>query len=189
MRLLLQGKQALFYLRTAGKTADAAACHHSMAGDEEGNGIGAAGLADGAGHFFIAEHRGNFSVGGGRAETDGAECLPDLALEWCCLDNERAFVVFGKGMIVAQQGEQGVGCERCRWNDGNGACWLQLLQRLLMPGIIKGEVDRRGVAAQHIQVDTGPGNGLAGDDGFCFYHIGIICKWRQDRGRDDWGRG
>lgn len=158
-----------------------------MTGDEEGNGIGAAGLADGAGQVFIAEQRGNFTVGGGRAEADGAERLPDLTLEGGCLDNERAFVVFGKGTVAAQQGEQGVGCERCRWNDGNGACWLQLLQRLLMARIVKGEVDRRSAAAQHIQVDAGPGNGLADDAGFCFYHIGIVCKWRQGRGRDDWG--
>ena len=84
----LQAQQLLFACGTIGIAAEATVGgDDAVAGDDEGNGIAADGLADCPGGTAIKEP-GEVAIGAGLAVRDGEEYLPDTALERCAVRME-----------------------------------------------------------------------------------------------------
>lgn len=55
----------------------------AVAGDEDGDGVFADGVADGSGGFGKSYVPGDVGVGGGLGERDFEQCFPDHFLEEC----------------------------------------------------------------------------------------------------------
>ncbi len=85
----------------------------AVAGDEEGDGVGAAGLADGAAAVGVVDGAGDFAVGRGLVEGDKAKGVPDLLLEGGALGEIQGGELFNGS--AGEDVENGAGGELVPW--------------------------------------------------------------------------
>src|SRR6266699_631468 len=85
-RLLFLGEETLLAFFAPAIAAEVPVfAHHAMAGNDERDGIGCAGLGNGARSPGFPDGLGNFTIRACATIRDGLQGLPDAPLESCCL--------------------------------------------------------------------------------------------------------